>query len=73
MNQYSDIVARLLGNGNAPLVEGANIYDVYIRPFLLYAAETWTLTVDMEDIQKRCDYRILIFKARALQEFYTVQ
>ena len=56
-------IAGLLLNKSIPLQNRAKVYDACIRPVILYSAETWPLTQKLEEVLKRCDYRMLRFMA----------
>ena len=56
-------LASLLVSQNISLVNQARVYCAYVRPVLLYAAETWVLTQKLEGLLMRCDHRMLRYIA----------
>ena len=53
-NKWKEL-ASLLVNQNIPLRERAKVYYAFVRPVLLYAAETWSVTEKQEGLLASCD------------------
>ena len=52
-------LARLLVNQGIPLANRAQVLQAWVRPVLLYGAEIWALTKQLEILVRSCDARIL--------------
>ena len=61
-NKWRDISA-LLRNGAVPLVHRGAIYEMCIRPVLLYGGENWALTDRVRNILITCDRKMLRYMA----------